>query len=1300
MAVDIPQAADLRVVRINRRWGEVTVLLVGRVRFRWTRPLPVTAEASQGRITGARLLKDPLGWHICFRIQEPTVAVTRREDPAVGIDLGVVHTMALSDGRNLDMPSLLSKGEARRLQAHQRKAARRGRTQRAGALPSNREREAHRQVATLRGRQTRRRADWIHKTTTQIARSYGTIVVEELNIGGMTRSARGTAACPGKNVKAKAGLNRAVLGMAWGRALLFLTYKAEAQGGQLVRVAAAYSSQTCADCGQVGSENRRSRDLFRCATCGYETSADTNAAKVLLGRGLAALSGSAPGYGVAGRGAFAVRQAGKRQPGAGAVDALSVTMGCQNVGADRASPRTEEGNLSVTDRLVIRGAREHNLKNVHLDLPRNALIVFTGLSGSGKSSLAFDTIYAEGQRRYVESLSAYARQFLGLMEKPDVDFIEGLSPAISIDQKSTSKNPRSTVGTITEVYDYLRLLYARIGQPHCPVCGRPISRQTPDQIVDQILELPAGTRFQLLAPVVRGRKGEYEALLRSFSAKGFARARVDGEVRDLSEPIRLAKTYKHDIEIVVDRLVARGPEADEKARRRLADSVETAVGLSEGLVVVELGSDGDELKFSTHLACLYDNLSFEEPAPRNFSFNAPYGACPDCTGLGVKQEVDPELVVPNPSLPVTGGAIQPWQGTRGSSEYFDRLLVAVAEAEGFEPDAPWEELTPTQQHVVLYGADEQVHVRYKNRYGRTRAYHTTFEGVVTYLNRRYAEAESDSVRERVESYMREVPCPTCKGARLRPESLAVTIAGRNIAEVAAMSVGDAAEFFTGLELSDRDAFIAARVLKEINARLGFLLDVGLDYLSIDRASATLAGGEAQRIRLATQIGSGLTGVLYVLDEPSIGLHQRDNHRLIETLVRLRDLGNTLIVVEHDEATIRTADYLVDIGPGAGEHGGQIVAEGGLADLERTEASLTGQYMGGKRSIAVPARRRRPGERWLELAGVREHNLKDLSVRIPLGVFTCVTGVSGSGKSTLVNDVLLKALMQAVYRSRTSPGRYRSLAGAEHLDKVIDVDQSPIGRTPRSNPATYTGVFDHIRRLFAATNEAKVRGYQPGRFSFNVRGGRCEACAGDGTIKIDMQFLPDIYVPCEVCKGKRYNRETLEVHYKGHTIADVLDMSVEESLGLFRNIPPIARHLETLNDVGLGYIKLGQPAPTLSGGEAQRVKLASELAKRATGRTLYVLDEPTTGLHFDDVNKLLGVLHRLVDAGNSVIVIEHNLDVVKTADWVIDLGPEGGHRGGQVVAQGPPERVARTEGSYTGQFLASSLGLEPAGAVRA
>jgi excinuclease ABC subunit A len=879
------------------------------------------------------------------------------------------------------------------------------------------------------------------------------------------------------------------------------------------------------------------------------------------------------------------------------------------------------------------------------------------------------------------------------MEKPDVDFIEGLSPAISIDQKSTSKNPRSTVGTITEIYDYLRLLYARIGEPHCPKCGRPIARQTPDQIVDQILALPAGTRFQLLAPVVRGRKGEYEALLRSYSSKGFARARVDGEIRDLSEPIRLAKTYKHDIEIVVDRLVAKGPEADEKSRRRLADSVETAVGLAEGLVLVELVDEKRELQFSTHLACLYDNLSFEEPAPRNFSFNAPYGACPDCTGLGVKREVDPELVVPNPSLSLGEGAVAPFQWGRAASDYFDRLLTAVAEGYGFELDTPWNKLTDEQRKVVLFGSPEPVYVRYKNRYGRQRAYHTAYEGVVPYLNRRYGEAESDSVRERVESYMREVPCPTCQGTRLRPESLAVTIAGRNIAQVAGRSVGEAAEFFATLELSDRDRYIAARVLKEINARLGFLLDVGLDYLTLDRASATLAGGEAQRIRLATQIGSGLTGVLYVLDEPSIGLHQRDNHRLIDTLVRLRDLGNTLIVVEHDEATIRAADYLVDIGPGAGEHGGEIVAEGSLADVEAVERSLTGQYMSGKRDIPVPARRRKPGERWVELTGVREHNLKNITTRLPLGVFTCVTGVSGSGKSSLINDVLLRALMQAIYRSRVAPGRYSGISGQEHLDKVIDVDQSPIGRTPRSNPATYTGVFDHMRRLFAQTPEAKVRGYQPGRFSFNVKGGRCEACQGDGTIKIDMQFLPDIYVPCEVCKGSRYNRETLEVHYKGQTIADVLAMSVEEGLALFGSIPPIARHLQTLTDVGLGYIKLGQPAPTLSGGEAQRVKLASELAKRATGRTMYVLDEPTTGLHFEDVSKLLGVLHRLVDAGNSVIVIEHNLDVIKTADWILDLGPEGGNRGGEVIAQGPPERVARVPGSYTGHFLAEVLGLE-------
>jgi excinuclease ABC subunit A len=955
----------------------------------------------------------------------------------------------------------------------------------------------------------------------------------------------------------------------------------------------------------------------------------------------------------------------------------------------QASDREGSTALTSIDRLVVRGAREHNLKNVQLDLPRNALIVFTGLSGSGKSSLAFDTIYAEGQRRYVESLSAYARQFLGLMEKPDVDFIEGLSPAISIDQKSTSKNPRSTVGTITEIYDYLRLLYARIGQPHCPKCGRPISRQTPDQIVDQVMALPEGARFQVLAPVVRGRKGEYEALLRSFSSKGFARARIDGEVRDLAEPIRLAKTYKHDIDIIVDRLRVK-PDG----RRRLADSIETAVGLAEGTVLIDLLDSGEELRFSTHLACMYDGLSFEDLAPRNFSFNGPYGACPDCTGLGVKLEVDPGLVVPDPDRSIDEGAIDPWQWGRGSStEYFDRLLTSVAEAYGFATSTPWRKLSAEQQHVVLHGAEAPVYVSYRNRYGRTRSYSTNFEGVLPYLARRHAEAESDAMRERVEAYMREVPCPSCHGARLRPESLAVTVAGRNIAEIAALSVADTAAFFEHLELSDRDAFIAARVLKEVRARLGFLLDVGLDYLSLNRASATLAGGEAQRIRLATQIGSGLTGVLYVLDEPSIGLHQRDNHRLIETLVRLRDLGNTLIVVEHDEATIRTADYLVDIGPGAGEHGGHIVAQGSLEALEAEPASLTGQYMSGKRAIDVPRRRRPAGKRWLKLTGVREHNLADIEARFPLGVFTCVTGVSGSGKSTLVNDVLLRGLQQAINRSRVVPGRFAKLVGEHHLDKVIDVDQSPIGRTPRSNPATYTGVFDHIRKLFAQTNEAKVRGYQPGRFSFNVKGGRCEACAGDGTIKIDMQFLPDIYVPCEVCKGARYNRETLEVHYKGHTIADVLGASVEEGLALFGSIPPIARHLQTLTDVGLGYIKLGQPAPTLSGGEAQRVKLASELAKRSTGKTLYILDEPTTGLHFEDVAKLLVVLHRLVEAGNSVIVIEHNLDVIKTADWVVDMGPEGGARGGTIVAQGTPEQVAAAPGSYTGAFLGELLGIE-------
>ncbi len=945
--------------------------------------------------------------------------------------------------------------------------------------------------------------------------------------------------------------------------------------------------------------------------------------------------------------------------------------------------------LSATDRLVVRGAREHNLKNVQLDLPRNALVVFTGLSGSGKSSLAFDTIYAEGQRRYVESLSAYARQFLGLMEKPDVDFIEGLSPAISIDQKSTSRNPRSTVGTITEVYDYLRLLFARIGQPHCPTCGRPITRQTPDQIVDQVLNLPEGTRFQVLAPVVRGRKGEYETLLAGFAAKGFARARVDGTVRDLSERIRLAKTYKHDIEVVVDRLTVKPA-----AHRRLADSVETAVGLSEGAVWVDLVDEQRVLQFSTHLACQVDGLSFDELAPRNFSFNGPYGACPECAGLGVRREIDPELVVPDDELSLAGGAVHPWSWGRSVSEYFDRLLTSLAEGHGFSVDTPWKDLTAAQRDLILKGSPEAVTVTYRNRYGRERSYSTEFEGVLPNLNRRYGETESDASRERIEQYMREVPCPACKGSRLRPESLAVTVGGRNIAEVTSMSVDQAAAFFGGLDLSERDLAIAERVMKEINARLGFLLDVGLDYLSLDRGAGTLSGGEAQRIRLATQIGSGLTGVLYVLDEPSIGLHQRDNHRLIETLIRLRDLGNMLIVVEHDEDTIRTADHVVDIGPGAGEHGGHVVASGPPEQIQLVEESLTGQYLAGKRSIPVPSERRRPGARWLAVRGAREHNLDGVDARFPLGMLTCVTGVSGSGKSTLVNDVLLRALQQHVNRTRTAmPGRHRGLDGVEHLDKVIDVDQSPIGRTPRSNAATYTGVFDHVRKLFAQTQEARVRGYQPGRFSFNVKGGRCEACAGDGTLKIDMQFLPDVYVPCEACKGARYNRETLDVHYKGNTIADVLNLPVEQALEIFAHIPPIQRHLATLVDVGLGYIKLGQPAPTLSGGEAQRVKLAAELAKRSTGRTLYVLDEPTTGLHFEDVAKLLHVLHRLVETGNSVIVIEHNLDVIKTADWVVDLGPEGGNGGGRVIATGTPETVAATAGSYTGRFLAAALGVE-------
>jgi excinuclease ABC subunit A len=944
----------------------------------------------------------------------------------------------------------------------------------------------------------------------------------------------------------------------------------------------------------------------------------------------------------------------------------------------------------MAEELTIRGAREHNLRNLSLTLPRNKLIVFTGLSGSGKSSLAFDTIYAEGQRRYVESLSAYARQFLGQMDKPDVDFIEGLSPAISIDQKSASRNPRSTVGTVTEIYDYLRLLYARIGVPHCPVDGTVITRQTPQQIVDRILELPDGTRFQVLAPVVRGRKGNYESLLADLAAQGYARARIDGEVQELSDRVELARYEQHTIEVVVDRLVRR-----QGVERRLTDSLETALRLADGVAEVQLvPRDPDEgepevLTFSQHLACPRCGRSYDELAPRNFSFNSPYGACEHCDGLGTRFEVDPELIVPDPGLSVSEGAIAPWAGRH--TQYFERLLEAVAEEHGIPVDVPWSALKPKQRELLLIGKGvDRVQVRYQNRYGRTRSYQAVYEGAVPWIQRRHQDTESDGERERFEGYMREVPCPHCGGARLRPFSLGVTVDGRNIHELCDLSIRDSATALAGLELSERDRLIAERVLKEINSRLGFLVDVGLDYLSLARSSATLAGGEAQRIRLASQIGSGLVGVLYVLDEPSIGLHQRDNRRLIDTLRRLRDLGNTVLVVEHDEETIRVADHVVDIGPGAGEHGGDVVHSGTVKGLLRHRTSLTGKYLSGRRRIPVPELRRKPGDQWLGVRGAREHNLRDIDVDIPLGCLVLVTGVSGSGKSTLVNDILLRALMQKVYRSKIPPGRHRTVEGIEGLDKVINIDQSPIGRTPRSNPATYTGVFDHIRRLFSQTQEAKVRGYQPGRFSFNVKGGRCEGCAGDGTIKIEMHFLPDVYVPCEVCKGARYNRDTLDITFKERNIAEVLDLPCEEALEFFANQPPIARHMQTLVDVGLGYVRLGQPAPTLSGGEAQRIKLASELSKRSTGHTIYLLDEPTTGLHFEDIRRLLTVLSRLVDQGNTVMVIEHNLDVIKTADWIIDLGPEGGSGGGTVVVEGPPELVAKTPESHTGRFLAAAL----------
>ena len=955
----------------------------------------------------------------------------------------------------------------------------------------------------------------------------------------------------------------------------------------------------------------------------------------------------------------------------------------------------------MAEQLIIRGAREHNLKDVSLDLPRDSLIVFTGLSGSGKSSLAFDTIFAEGQRRYVESLSAYARQFLGQMDKPDVDFIEGLSPAVSIDQKSTSRNPRSTVGTITEVYDYLRLLYARIGHPHCPTCGAPIERQTPQQIVDKVLALEDGRRFQVLAPVIRGRKGEYVELFRQLQTQGFSRARVDGEIHTLDQAPTLDKQKKHTIEVVVDRLAVKG-----SAKRRLTDSVETALNLAGGLVLLDFvdldAKDPDrELRFSEKMSCPNEHaIDTDELEPRSFSFNSPFGACPECHGLGTRMEVDPDLVVPNPQATLGEGAIQPWSQAH-VADYFLRLMGALGDELGFDLNTPWEDMPARARKSLLHGHPTKVHVVTRNRYGRERAYYAEFEGVQSYIERRHREAESDTSRERFEGFMREVPCPACEGTRLKPVSRAVTLTSTtaeglwSIADVCRLPINETADFLRGLDLSPREKQIGERVLKEIQERLNFLLDVGLDYLSLERPSGSLSGGEAQRIRLATQIGAGLVGVLYVLDEPSIGLHQRDNHRLIETLVRLRDLGNTLIVVEHDEDTIRTADWVVDIGPGAGEHGGQIVHTGSVQGLLEHADSLTGQYLSGRREIPLPAvRRPRAKGRDLTVHGAREHNLQDIDVSFPLGLFVSVTGVSGSGKSTLVNDILYTALAKQIYGSRAVPGRHRKLSGTDQVDKVIHVDQSPIGRTPRSNPATYTGVFDHIRKLFASTPEAKMRGYLQGRFSFNVKGGRCEACSGDGTIKIEMNFLPDVYVPCEVCHGARYNRETLEVHYKGKTIAEVLDMPIEEAAEFFAAVPAIARHMKTLCEVGLGYVRLGQPATTLSGGEAQRVKLSSELQKRSTGSTVYVLDEPTTGLHFEDIRRLLGVLSSLVDKGNTVLVIEHNLDVIKTSDWVVDMGPEGGSRGGTVIAEGTPEDVAANPDSYTGQFLAPILAAAP------
>jgi len=944
------------------------------------------------------------------------------------------------------------------------------------------------------------------------------------------------------------------------------------------------------------------------------------------------------------------------------------------------------GRGEAMDKIIVRGAREHNLKNIDLEIPRNKLVVITGISGSGKSSLAFDTLYAEGQRRYVESLSAYARQFLGLMQKPDVDLIEGLSPAISIDQKARSHNPRSTVGTVTEIHDYLRLLFARIGKPHCPQCGRPIERQTAQQIVDQIMALPEGTAVQIMAPVVRGRKGEYKQLFEDLKREGFVRVRVDGVLRTLFEDIELDKNKRHDIEIVLDRI-----KVEAKKRGRIADSVETALKWGQGLVIVEIVGEGEKL-FSEHFACPVCGVSLPEIEPRLFSFNSPFGACPACDGLGMRMVVDPELVI-DPRKSIREGGILPWANSR--SRWLSALLEGVCRAYRIDPDVPLGRLPKEKLDIILYGTrGELVPFVYTTTYGKTRTYYRPFEGVIPYLEAAYREAMSDEAREEIEQYMSALPCPECKGARLRPEALAVTVGGKNIWEVTKLTVREALDFFENLKLTEREEMIAHQILKEIKNRLQFMADVGLDYLTLDRPANTLAGGEAQRIRLATQIGSQLTGVLYVLDEPSVGLHPRDNARLIATLKRLRDLGNTVIVVEHDEATMRAADWIVDLGPGAGIHGGYVVATGTPEEIARNPKSLTGQYLAGIRRIPIPAKRREPKDKWLVVRGAREHNLKGIDVRFPVGLFICVTGVSGSGKSTLVEEILYRGLSWKLGYSAGKPGAHEDIEGWEYFDRVLLVDQSPIGRTPRSNPATYTKAFDPIREVFAATPEARMRGYTPGRFSFNVRGGRCEACQGQGKVKIEMHFLPDVYVPCDVCKGTRYNKETLSVRYKGKNIAEVLDMTVEEALAFFSAIPPIREKLQTLHDVGLGYIKLGQPATELSGGEAQRIKLARELSKRQTGRTLYLLDEPTTGLHPEDVRKLLSVLHRLVDAGNTVVVIEHNLDVIKTADWIIDLGPEGGERGGEIIAEGPPEKIAENPRSYTGQFLRHVLSLEP------